>query len=334
MNEQAKKNDDGKPRVDLVPFDAIEAAGEVLAFGAKKYDAWNWTQGTGLAWHRLARAALSHLGKWAMGEDKDPESGLSHLAHALCCLLFLVTYERRKHGVDDRPRLPWFAQNEGKDASSDTIPACGEPGVMHFEGEPVTSFELETDSVIEELALGDEVLATVAADYPRGGLQGRIVSISHPGKIRVRFTRDDRTHFELDFMRNNLRKVPKQEAPKRDDLTTCPHCGDPCFKGLGKCSPTCTAPDDRETPIPSSVPPAIVRRQTDKVRVCATCRREPGLCKSLGGLFECKPPQPYPVTDKVCSHCSTGDCVSFGGRFPCVPPAERRDEILARREIP
>jgi hypothetical protein len=308
MNEQAKKNDDGKPRVDLVPFDAIEAAGEVLAFGAKKYGTWNWTQGTGLAWHSLARAALSHLGKWAMGENVDPESGLSHLAHALCCLLFLVTYERRKHGVDDRPRLPWFEQNDGKNASSDTIPVLN-PDMVN-----------ETQ---EGLALGDEVTALVVmrAGGSYAPTQGRVVRISHPGKVGVRFTRDDGTFFELAFLPNDLRKVSKQEAPKRDNLTTCPHCGDLCCKGVGKCSPECTAPNDRETPILGSVPPAIVRRQTDKVRVCATCRREPGLCKSLGGLFECKPPRGYPVTDKVCSHCSTGDCVSFGGRFPCVPPA-------------
>lgn len=114
---EAMKHDQEKPRVDLVPFDAIEAAGEVLAFGARKYGTWNWVQGQGLAWHRLARAALSHIGKWAMGEDNDPESGLSHLAHALCCIMFLMTYVRRKHGVDDRPRLPWLVQEGGKDAS-------------------------------------------------------------------------------------------------------------------------------------------------------------------------------------------------------------------------
>ncbi len=35
-------------------------------------------------------ACMRHLTAWIEGERKDPESGLSHLAHAVCCLLIML----------------------------------------------------------------------------------------------------------------------------------------------------------------------------------------------------------------------------------------------------
>lgn len=64
---------------------------------------WNWAKG--FTWSRLIGAALRHLFAFARGEDRDPESGLSHLAHAGCCILFLITHERCKLGTDDRFKL-------------------------------------------------------------------------------------------------------------------------------------------------------------------------------------------------------------------------------------
>ncbi len=98
--ERGVKQDQGKPRLDLMPTEALEEIGKVLEFGAKKYDPWNWAKG--LAWSRLLGAALRHLYAWARGESKDPESGLSHLAHAGCNILFLIYFERNKSGEDDR----------------------------------------------------------------------------------------------------------------------------------------------------------------------------------------------------------------------------------------
>jgi hypothetical protein len=96
------KADDGKPALDLLPFGALEEIGKVLAFGAKKYAAHNWRQGKGLEFGRLLAAALRHLCAWGRGESKDAETGLSHLAHAACCVLFLLSYEVEGGGIDDR----------------------------------------------------------------------------------------------------------------------------------------------------------------------------------------------------------------------------------------
>lgn len=95
------KADHGKPRVDLVPVGTVIAIARVLEIGAKKYTPYNWQRG--MEWHRCHAAALRHLLAFWGGEDKDPETGESHLAHALCMVSFLEEYRRTGIGVDDRP---------------------------------------------------------------------------------------------------------------------------------------------------------------------------------------------------------------------------------------
>jgi hypothetical protein len=98
---RGRKDDEGKDRWDLMPFDALRGIVRVLGFGARKYQERNWEQG--MAWSRCYSAALRHLTAWWEGEAADPETGFSHLWHAGCCLLFLIAYERRGVGTDDRP---------------------------------------------------------------------------------------------------------------------------------------------------------------------------------------------------------------------------------------
>ena len=51
---------------------------------------------------RVFGALMRHLWAWWAGETKDPETGISHLYHASCCLMFLAAYEARQIGTDDR----------------------------------------------------------------------------------------------------------------------------------------------------------------------------------------------------------------------------------------
>ncbi len=103
---EARKSSESatKPRLDLLPTAPAEAIAEVLSFGAKKYGAYNWARGA--RWGRYYAALLRHLFAWWRGEDNDPETGLSHLAHAGCCLFFLMEYHRNKWGMDDRFPAP------------------------------------------------------------------------------------------------------------------------------------------------------------------------------------------------------------------------------------
>lgn len=98
----AIKFDQGKPRPELLPADALEEVSWVLAYGATKYADHNWARG--MNWSRLVGAAMRHLLAFTRGEDNDPETGRSHLAHAACCVLFLLALVLRGKGADDRWR--------------------------------------------------------------------------------------------------------------------------------------------------------------------------------------------------------------------------------------
>lgn len=83
------KHDAGKARWDLLPMGATAAVVDVLTYGARKYAPDNW-RFVPDARTRYYAAAMRHLVAWWRGERRDSESGLPHLAHAACCLLFLA----------------------------------------------------------------------------------------------------------------------------------------------------------------------------------------------------------------------------------------------------
>ena len=98
---EGRKDDSDKPRYDLIPPEAIDGLARVLTYGAAKYPPRNWENG--MAWGRVFAAAMRHLWTWWWGEKCDAETGMSHLWHAQCCLAFLIAYEARQTGTDDRP---------------------------------------------------------------------------------------------------------------------------------------------------------------------------------------------------------------------------------------
>lgn len=98
--EPAWKQDGGKPRMDLLAPEFLTGTAEVLGFGAAKYAERNWEKG--MSWGRCFGALERHLWAWWGGEATDRETGMSHLHHAACCLMFLAAYESRQIGTDDR----------------------------------------------------------------------------------------------------------------------------------------------------------------------------------------------------------------------------------------
>lgn len=97
---EASKYDTGKPRMDLIPPEALYALGRVLEYGARKYADRNWEKG--FAWGRSVAALKRHLSAWEAGQDFDPESGMPHLWHVLTNAAFLLAFEARGVGTDDR----------------------------------------------------------------------------------------------------------------------------------------------------------------------------------------------------------------------------------------
>lgn len=87
-----RKFDGKKLRWDLFPFKALESTVRVLMMGSEKYEDNNWKYVKDCK-KRYYSAALRHLTEWYEGNPVDEETGETHLAHALCCLIFLAWHE-------------------------------------------------------------------------------------------------------------------------------------------------------------------------------------------------------------------------------------------------
>ena len=107
------KYDSAKPKMNLLPPKAILEVAKVLTFGAEKYDAENWRKLDDLQ-NRYTAGALRHIFAHMDGEELDPETNLSHLAHALCCLLFKLEIE-----LEER-----IKKEESRETDSTEYTAC------------------------------------------------------------------------------------------------------------------------------------------------------------------------------------------------------------------
>ncbi len=92
------KHDQQKARWDLLPMDPIKEVVKVLTYGAQKYDDENWRKVDNQR-SRYYAATMRHIIAWWQGEKLDPESGYSHLAHAVCCLIFLMEGDKCKQST-------------------------------------------------------------------------------------------------------------------------------------------------------------------------------------------------------------------------------------------
>lgn len=90
---EGMKFDTGKLRHDLLPLPPVHEVIRVLMYGAEKYDDDNWKI-VGNKRARYYNAAKRHIDDWWEGEQTDKESGYHHLAHAMCCLIFLIQSEK------------------------------------------------------------------------------------------------------------------------------------------------------------------------------------------------------------------------------------------------
>ena len=94
------KFDQEKPRMDLLDAYALIETAKVMTFGASKYEDHNWRKG--MKYGRFIAALLRHIFAFMRGEDNDPETGLSHIAHAMCCCMFLLWTVKHRPDLDDR----------------------------------------------------------------------------------------------------------------------------------------------------------------------------------------------------------------------------------------
>jgi len=84
------KHDSEKPDLSLIPYEALEEVARALMFGEKTYGRWNWKKG--MKFSRLISATMRHIGQFNKGEDNASDTNLSHLAHAICNLMFMLYF--------------------------------------------------------------------------------------------------------------------------------------------------------------------------------------------------------------------------------------------------
>lgn len=114
---QGIKYDGEKPKMHLLPPKATLEVAKVLTFGAQKYDEENWRKLDNLQ-ARYSSGALRHIFAHIDKEELDPESGLSHLAHAICCLMFKLEIELENgESKEEKLREPKRREYRASDSS-------------------------------------------------------------------------------------------------------------------------------------------------------------------------------------------------------------------------
>ena len=101
-----KRNDTGKPKLHLLSYEALEEVAHVLEYGAEKYGDFNWRKG--IKYTRNLNSALRHVFQFLSNAGQDPDTNRSHLAHAICNLMFVLEddvqadYNGMTSPLDDR----------------------------------------------------------------------------------------------------------------------------------------------------------------------------------------------------------------------------------------
>ncbi|AGS81010.1 hypothetical protein [Caulobacter phage Cr30] len=104
VDNGALRYNEGKPRMDLIPPEAMLALGRHFEIGAKKYADRNWERG--MDWGKCCASLERHLQAWKSGEDYDVETGSHHMIAVAWNAFVLFTYAIRGIGKDDRPKIP------------------------------------------------------------------------------------------------------------------------------------------------------------------------------------------------------------------------------------
>jgi hypothetical protein len=97
------KYDNGKSPISLIPPECIEEIAHVFGYGAKKYGENNWRLDlNNTSFSRTYSSIQRHLNAFWKGENVDPESGMTHLAHAATQIMILMIQNTHGKNMDDR----------------------------------------------------------------------------------------------------------------------------------------------------------------------------------------------------------------------------------------
>jgi hypothetical protein len=126
-----------KAPLSCIPMPPLYEEGLVMLSGAGKYGRHNWRV-SGVMASVYFDAMMRHMTSWWEGQDDDPESGLSHLAHARACLGIVRDSQLQGNWVDDRPPVSgehWM--DDSNDGAADIMDNCPDPKPAHVASEKI-----------------------------------------------------------------------------------------------------------------------------------------------------------------------------------------------------
>lgn len=101
--EKGKKDaigDPNKPRLSLIPKEALWQMGGAFTYGEKHYGSHNWRKGIKISY--LLDAAIRHINEFNDGENIDVKSGNPHLGNAMADLAMAIELLKNNPDMDDR----------------------------------------------------------------------------------------------------------------------------------------------------------------------------------------------------------------------------------------
>ena len=101
-DNQALRYNEGKLQWSMIDFKSLEGMVKVLEMGAQKYSRNNWKLGMPVT--QVCESLMRHLFAFMSGEDKDPESGESHMSHVLVNAMFVEYIMKERSEFDDRKK--------------------------------------------------------------------------------------------------------------------------------------------------------------------------------------------------------------------------------------
>lgn len=104
------KRDEGKPDFTLISRELMVSLARVREFGSNKYEKNNWKKGFKVT--RSLAASLRHIFAFLSGETLDPESGLSHLGHAVASIEHAI-YDMEHHPENDDRSVTKASETSG-----------------------------------------------------------------------------------------------------------------------------------------------------------------------------------------------------------------------------
>jgi len=131
MSDEGRKFDSEKPKMYLLPPKSMVEISKVLTFGAQKYDEDNWRYLDNLQ-NRYSGGALRHIFAHLDGELKDEETNYSHLAHAICCLMFKLELEL-ENGKSEEEGLREPNEQEHREGDSTFKPGQFNPKWLQYQ---------------------------------------------------------------------------------------------------------------------------------------------------------------------------------------------------------